>query len=227
MQEDPDVGTFIRWTSFILWLNFFCLHYINGRALPTLSPLMSPIQRTHYSYQDDQLSTQNGKCSARKMCHAVLRPAQTLWVQNVRQSFIWSKPRAWSQCYGSVWSNWARSGAEKNKHSWWKNSNKCRTRHLNSENKIDRDNQSGANHCRLPYSSFVSNLHKQEEWRRQTTRRNSSFDDSLDGRMNSILMFDDYSTRSMDHAVSEQDGSTCKRRDHEIVRWLTFELECY
>ena len=84
---------------------------------------------------------------------------------------------------------------------------------MNSENKIDRDNQSGANHCGLPYSSFVSDLHKQEEWRRQTIRRDSSFDDSLDGRMNSVLMFDDYSD-----AVSEQDGSTCKRRDHEIVR---------
>ena len=83
---------------------------------------------------------------------------------------------------------------------------------------MDRDNQSGANHCRLPYSSFVSDLHKQEERRRQTTRRDSSFDGSLNGRMNSVRMFDDYSARAMDDAVSEQDGSTCKRQDHEIVR---------
>ena len=64
----------------------------------------------------------------------------------------------------------------------------------------------------------MSDLHKQEERRRQTTRRDSSFDGSLDGRMNSVRMFDDYSARAMDDAVSEQDDSTCKRQDHEIVR---------
>ena len=46
----------------------------------------------------------------------------------------------------------------------------------------------------------------------------SSFDDSLDGRMDSVMRFDDYSARSMDDTVSKHDGSTCKHRHLEIVR---------
>ena len=53
-------------------------------ALQTLSLLMSPIP--YYTYQDDQLMTQNEKCVAWKRCHVVRRPAQTLWVYNTWDS---------------------------------------------------------------------------------------------------------------------------------------------
>ena len=46
------------------------------------------------------------------------------------------------------------------------NSNNNRTSQLNSKYKIDRDNQSSANHCGFPYSSFVSDLHEHDKlWR--------------------------------------------------------------
>ena len=71
MQEDPKMK--------ILALSFAELPSSSlqqkqtvGNALQTLSPLMSPlmslIQRTHYSFQDadevQQLKTQNEKCSS-------------------------------------------------------------------------------------------------------------------------------------------------------------------
>ena len=67
MQEDPKMK--------ILALSFAELPSSSlqqkqtvGNALQTLSPLMSLIQRTHYSFQDadevQQLKTQNEKCSS-------------------------------------------------------------------------------------------------------------------------------------------------------------------
>ena len=228
MQEDPDVDTFIRWTSSAELLSS-SLYYLPtvGNTLPTLPSLVSPIQRTLYSYQDDQLMAQNDKCSAWQKCHAVLWPAHTIWVYKTWDSRSYEANQEREANDMAVFEAIERDLVGKYKHSRWKNSNNSRTSQLNSESKIDRDNQSGANHCRLPYSSFVSDLHKQEESKRHTIRRDTPFDGSLDGRMNSVRMFDDYSARSMDDGVYEQDGSTCKRRDHEIVLWLTFEFEWY
>ncbi|POM66230.1 Sphingosine Kinase [Phytophthora palmivora] len=76
------------------------------------------------------------------------------------------------------------------------------------------DNQEDTNHWGLPYSSFVSELHEQEQSRWQIPKSGSIFDDSLDEGADSALVFDNQSTLSKDEWMTERDGITNQLRDH-------------
>ncbi|CAH0475114.1 unnamed protein product [Peronospora belbahrii] len=66
------------------------------------------------------------------------------------------------------------------------------------------DNQSGSNNRRMSYSSFKSGLYEEEKSRRQIASQSSSFDDSLDGEVDSSLAFNDYFAVE-DNGMSDQD----------------------
>ncbi|OWZ23224.1 Sphingosine kinase [Phytophthora megakarya] len=77
----------------------------------------------------------------------------------------------------------------------------------------DHDNQD-TNDWGLPYSSFVSELHEQEQARLHIPKSASIFDDSLDEEANSALLFDNHSVLSKDDWMAPRDGLTNQLRDH-------------
>ncbi|KAG6959232.1 hypothetical protein JG687_00008925 [Phytophthora cactorum] len=86
-----------------------------------------------------------------------------------------------------------------------------------SSAQVDRQDQVHENqtdHQGLPYSSFVSELHDQEQSRWQTAGSGSIFDDSLDEGADSELVFDDHSALSKDDWVAGDNGFTNQLRSH-------------
>ncbi|RMX66247.1 hypothetical protein KXD40_008931 [Peronospora effusa] len=186
-----------------------------GNDLQTLSPLMSPIQRTHYSFKDEvqQHMVSNDNLSVWK--NASLRSTTStdiMGIQNVRKSYEANQEREANDM--AVFEAIERDLAVEKQAFLMEKQQQQQNKPTEQREQICRDNQSGANHCDLPYSSFVSDLNEQEELRRQTGRRNLSFDGSRDGEIDSALVCDDYSALSKDDEVYEQDGSTCQLREH-------------
>ncbi|RLN44967.1 hypothetical protein BBJ28_00005712 [Nothophytophthora sp. Chile5] len=74
------------------------------------------------------------------------------------------------------------------------------------------DDRADAGHWGLPYSSFVSDLHQQNQSHSHADVPNAAFDDSLDADAHSALVFDDRSSLSRDERRSQRLGSVDQSR---------------
>ncbi|KAE9343249.1 hypothetical protein PF008_g9760 [Phytophthora fragariae] len=184
----------------------------------TLSPAVSPIRRTRHSNQDgfDDGGQKNEEFAAWK--NASFRSTTStdiMGMKNVRQSYEARQEREANEMaeFEAIERDLA---AEKEAYLMEKQQQQQQQQYQHPAQAVrpeqDHDNQT--DHWGLPYSSFVSDLHEQEQSRWQTTRSGSIFDDSLDEDADSALVLDGQANLSKDDWLSERDGFTDQLRDH-------------
>ncbi|KAG3003961.1 hypothetical protein PC128_g7355 [Phytophthora cactorum] len=181
----------------------------------TRSPPVSPIRRTQYSNQVDndadevlQRGQQNEEFNTWKNASFRSTTSTDMGLINVRKSYEAKQEREANEMaeFEAIERDLA---AEKEAH--------LKEKQQQSSAQVDRQDQVHENqtdHQGLPYSSFVSELHDQEQSRWQTAGSGSIFDDSLDEGADSELVFDDHSALSKDDWVAGDNGFTNQLRSH-------------
>ncbi|KAI9985726.1 hypothetical protein PInf_005128 [Phytophthora infestans] len=177
----------------------------------TLSPPVSPIRRKQYSNQVDndvdeelQRRHQNEELATWKNASFRSTTSTDMGLRTVRQSYEAKQQREANEMaeFEAIERDLA---AEKDAYFKEKQQQEDRQDQVH-------DNQTG--HWGLPYSSFVSELHDQEQSRWQNAEAESIFDDSLDEGADSALVFDDHSALSNDDWVAEDDRFANQLRSH-------------
>ncbi|ETL83523.1 hypothetical protein L917_16544 [Phytophthora nicotianae] len=185
----------------------------------TLSPPVSPIQRTQYSSNqvdndaDEELQRrqQNEEFAAWKNASFRSTTSTDMGLRNVRQSYEAMQEREANEM--AEFEAIERDLASE-KEAYLKEKQQQEQQQQQPFAQVDPLHDNQDDHWGLPYSSFVSELHDQEQSRWQTAGSGSIFDDSLDEGADSALVYDDHSALSKDDWMTGDDGLTNQLRSH-------------
>ncbi|GMF18320.1 unnamed protein product [Phytophthora fragariaefolia] len=179
----------------------------------SVSPPVSPIQRNRYTNQDDfghnevdqRRQTSEEFVTWKNASFRSTSSTDIMGMKNVRQSYEARQEQEANEMaeFEAIERDLAveKEAYLMEKQQQGPQQSNQRPLTGDHQSQIDRNQ---TNRWELPYSSFVSDLHDQEQSRWQTTRSGSIFDDSLDGDADSALVFDDHAVQSTNDTFTGQ-----------------------